>query len=94
MQNIRVDVIVLGNRSDRGAGLMTGMDDLSFEVCAIGSTLSSGLGVNERFTDHRVHILHRGHYRGLLNPAQDEFTGRIRGFFVFWTCNYHYWHSS
>ncbi|WP_203583693.1 hypothetical protein, partial [Sheuella amnicola] len=23
-------------------------------------------------------ISYRGHYRGLLNPAQDDFTGRIR----------------
>ena len=77
MQHIGVDVIGLGNRRNGGARLMASVDDLRLELRAVSSTLSSGLGVNNGFTSHSVHDLHRGHYRGLLDPAQDDFTGRI-----------------
>ena len=49
---------------------MASVDDLSLELCAVSSTLSSRFGVNDKFTSDSVHNLHRGHYRGLLNTAK------------------------
>ena len=65
---------------------MTSVDDLRLELRAVSSALSPGLGVNNGFTSHSVHNLHRGHYRGLLNPAQDDFTGRIHLACAICTC--------
>ena len=77
VQHIGIDVVGLGNRRNGGTRLMASVDDLRLELRAVSSTLSPGLGVNNGFTSHSVHNLHRGHYRGLLKPAQDDFTGRI-----------------
>ena len=70
----------MSNCCNRCARLLASLNDLRLKLLAICPTLSASLNPNNLFANHSVHDLHRAHYRGLLNSAQDEFTGRILRF--------------
>jgi hypothetical protein len=75
VNNVGVDTVAETNACNGGASLATFANDLEFELWTVKPPLGD---YGASLARHRVHDLHRAHYRRSSARAQDVFTGCLR----------------